>query len=113
MNKKNKPDLFGFVYSTDQSFNYQHQQDEKVTLLPAEQPLRIRLETKHRGGKTVTVISGFVGTEEDLNTLAKQLKNTCGTGGSSKDGEILIQGDHREKIKLWLHKKGYKQTKGG
>jgi translation initiation factor 1 len=73
----------------------------------ARQPLRLRLETKHRAGKAVTVVTGFVGRDEDLQALGKQLKTYCGTGGSAKDGEIIIQGDQREKVRGWLLKQGY------
>ncbi len=76
-----------------------------------QQKLKIRLETKHRGGKTVSLIEGFIGTGGDLEDLGKKLKNFCGTGGSAKDGEIIVQGDQREKILQWLLKNGYKQTK--
>lgn len=112
MNKKNKPDKHGFVYSTDPNFSFQPADDKPAdTLPPAQQKLRIRLETKHRGGKTATLIAGFIGTEEDLEELGKKLKNTCGTGGSVKDGEIIIQGDQRQKVLQWLQKNGYSGTK--
>ena len=78
------------------------------TLPPQQQQLRITLETKNRAGKTVNLSTGFVGTEEDMSTLGKQLKNQCGTGGSAKDGEIILQGDHREKVRGWLQKNQYK-----
>lgn len=112
MSKKNKGDKFGLVYSTDPNFRLgEEESEEQETLEPAKQVLRIWLETKQRGGKAVSLISGFVGTAADLETLGKQLKNFCGTGGSVKDGEILIQGDHRDKILGWLTKQGYAKTK--
>ncbi len=112
MSKKSKPDTNGFVFSTDPNFRFEEeQQAAQETLPPPQQKLRIRLDTKQRGGKAVTLIQGFIGTEEDLNTLGKQLKNFCGTGGSVKDGEILVQGDQRDKILQWLLKNEYKNTK--
>jgi translation initiation factor 1 len=108
---KNKSDKFGFVYSTNPDFNFADNDAELTTLAPAAQKLRIQLETKHRGGKAATIIFGFVGTVADLETLGKQLKTHCGTGGSAKDGEIIIQGDQREKVLAWLLQKGYTQTK--
>ena len=112
MSKKNKPDTHGFVFSTDPNFSFQPEENEaQETLPPTQQKLRIRLETKHRGGKTVTLVTGFVGTEDDLEKLGKSLKNYCGTGGSTKDGEIIIQGDQRDKILQWLLKNDYKNSK--
>lgn len=112
MSKKNKPDTHGFVYSTNPNFGFQpDDNDAQETLVPAQQKLRIRLQTKHRGGKTVTLITGFIGTAEDLEVLGKALKNFCGTGGSAKDGEIIIQGDQREKVLQWLLKNGYTNSK--
>ena len=111
MSKKNKADTRGFVYSTDPDFTFESSNEVQETLLPAQQKLRIRLETKHRGGKAVTLITGFIGKESDLEVLSKQLKNLCGTGGSSKDAEIIIQGDQRKKILPWLIKNGYSQAK--
>src|SRR4051794_29343638 len=85
MSKKNKTDLRGFVYSTDPNFRFEHEDGPAAeTLPPKQQKLRVRLETKHRAGKAVTLIEGFVGTEEDLVDLGKKLKNYCGTGGSAK-----------------------------
>lgn len=112
MSKKNKGDKHGFVYSTDPNFQYEAEDGiEQETLAPAAQKLRIRLETKHRGGKAATIIAGFLGKEADMELLGKKLKNYCGTGGSVKDREIIIQGDQREKVKQWLLKEGYKGTK--
>lgn len=107
MSKKNQPDTKGLVYSTDPNFRQDEPHEEVETLPPAKQKLRIRLETKHRGGKTVTIVEGFSGKDTDLQDLGKKLKTSCGTGGSAKDGEIIIQGDQREKIKIWLLKNGY------
>jgi translation initiation factor 1 len=112
MSKKNKSDKLGFVYSTDPNFRFQQEEEARQeTLPPQQQKLRVKLETKHRGGKTVTLVNGFVGREEDLEDLGKKLKNYCGTGGSAKDGEVIIQGDQREKVLQWLQKNGYTQSK--
>ena len=112
MSKKNKGDKHGFVYSTDPNFSFQTEEDSPAGTLPAaQQKLRIRLETKHRGGKVVTLITGFTGTDEDLQDLCKKLKTVCGTGGSAKDNEIIIQGDQREKVLQWLQKNGYTNTR--
>lgn len=111
MSKKNTTDKHGFVYSTDPNFKFESEDTEVTTLPPAQQKLRLWLETKHRGGKAATVVKGFVGTAADLETLGKALKNICGTGGSVKEGEIIIQGEQREKILQWLLKNGYAQTK--
>lgn len=112
MSKKNKPDSNGFVYSTNPDFRFEETQNsEAATLPPAQQKLRIRLDTKQRAGKAVTLVTGFIGTEEDLDVLGKKLKNFCGTGGSVKDGEAIIQGDQRDKVLQWLLKNEYKQTK--
>jgi translation initiation factor 1 len=111
MSKKNKPDNRGFVYSTDPNFTFEEENAQLQTLEPAQQKLKVRLETKHRGGKAVTLVEGFNGTTEDMEDLGKKLKNFCGTGGSAKDGEIIVQGDQREKVMQWLIKNGYKQSK--
>ena len=108
MTKKNRPDKSGFVFSTDPSFSFEHEDNEiHETLSPDKQKLKISLETKHRAGKAVTLVAGFIGRPEDLEKLSRELKTSCGTGGSSKDGEIIIQGDQREKIRQYLVKKKY------
>ena len=111
MSKKNKPDSRGFVFSTDPNFQFQDEHSQSESLSPAEQKLTVRLETKHRGGKAVTLVLGFVGKNQELEELGKKLKNYCGTGGSAKDGEILVQGDQRDKVLQWLMKNGYKAKK--
>jgi translation initiation factor 1 len=111
MSKKNKPDTRGFVYSTDPNFRFEKEQNSNETLLPAQQKLKVRLDTKHRAGKAVTLVEGFIGKAEDLEDLGKKLKSFCGTGGSAKDGEIIVQGDQREKVMQWLVKSGYKNVK--
>lgn|SRR5574343_721691 len=108
MSKKIKRNFDGMVYSTDSDFEYQSEEESIETLEPKFQKLIIRLETKQRGGKKATLVSGFVGKNDDLETLAKQLKNHCGTGGSVVDGEILIQGEQIKKVKEFLQAKGYK-----
>lgn len=110
--QKKKLSASGIVYSTNPDFKLEYElQDEMATIAPAEQKLKIRLETKHRGGKTVTIIDGFIGKQADKEELIKKIKNHCGTGGSAKDGELLIQGDQREKIFQWLQRNGYGNTK--
>jgi len=111
MRKKNKPDSRGFVFSTNPNFKFEEEQFSNETLLPAQQKLKVRLDTKHRAGKAVTLVEGFIGKEEDLEGLGKKLKSFCGTGGSAKDGEIIIQGDQREKVMQWFGKNGYKNVK--
>jgi len=111
MSKKNKPDSRGYVYSTDPDFSFKQEEQNTETLSPARQILRIRLDTKHRAGKAATVVQGFMGKENDLEELGKRLKNFCGTGGSAKDGEIIVQGDQRDKVLQWLLKNGYVNSK--
>jgi len=112
MSKKNKTDVHCFVYSTNPNFSFQpDEENEQQTLETNQQKLRIKLETKHRAGKAVTIVENFTGTNNDLEELGKKLKNFCGTGGSVKDKEIIIQGDQRDKILQWLLKNNYKQSR--
>lgn len=112
MSKKFKSDSSGFVFSTDPNFQFQLEENEELeTLAPQQQKLRILLDKKQRAGKAVTLITGFVGQDDDLEKLGKQLKNFCGTGGSVKDGEVLVQGDQRNKVLQWLLKHGYTNSK--
>jgi translation initiation factor 1 len=112
MAKKSNP--IGIVYSTNADFKYQFNEETSQAKLPNnQQDLRIMLDKKQRGGKKVTLITGFVGSDADLNELGKMLKTKCGVGGNSKDGEILIQGDFQEKIMELLIKLGYKVKKAG
>jgi translation initiation factor 1 len=104
---KKKPDSRGFVYSTDPDFRFEGENENTETLSAAQQKLKVRLDTKHRAGKAVTLIEGFTGTDADLQELGKKLRTFCGTGGSAKDNEIIIQGDQREKVLQWLVKNGY------
>ena len=96
------------MYSTDPAYGREEEKRDERPLTPAEQTLSIRLETKQRGGKTVTVVDGYIGPEADLQDLARRLRNICGTGGSAKDGEVIIQGDHRERVRNWLSQNGYR-----
>ncbi|MBC7744307.1 MAG: translation initiation factor [Flavobacterium sp.] len=113
MSKKNKG-VAGVVYSTDPNFEYQQNlKEEEETPIPAKQDLRVQLDKKQRGGKAVTLISGYKGKVGDLEKLGKLLKQKCGVGGAVKDGEILIQGDFREKVMSILNSEGYKVKKIG
>ncbi len=110
MSKKNNP--IGIVYSTNPDFQYQFDKEEiQDTLVPKQQDLRVLLDKKQRGGKKVTLITGFIGKEDDLSDLGKLLKTKCGVGGTAKDGEILIQGDFKDKVLELLLKLGYKAKK--
>ena len=102
------------VYSTNDDFSYDYDGDfEEETLSPSEQNLKVMLDKKSRGGKQVTLVEGFVGTEDDLKDLGKLLKSKCGVGGSAKNGEILIQGDFRDKVLQLLQKEGYRAKRVG
>ncbi len=106
INKKRRIDI---VYSTDPDFEYQYREEEESeTLAPNQQTLMVSLDRKKRKGKTVTLVTGFAGTTQDLRELDKDLKSKCGVGGTVKDGKILIQGDFREKIFEFLSSRGYK-----
>lgn len=105
---KNK-DKVGVVYSTNPDYQYQYDEEPTVeTLPPNQQKLHVRMERSGRGGKTVTVIDNFVGSDSDLNELGRQLKVKCGVGGGVKDGQIIIQGDFRQRVLTLLHDLGYK-----
>ena len=102
------------VYSTNPDFNYNHgHDDETETRPPSQQDLRVKLDRKNRGGKVVTLITGFVGKNDDLKELGKMLKNRCGVGGTTKNGEIIIQGDFRDRVLKLLTDEGYKAKKSG
>ncbi len=104
--------ISGLVYSTNPDFKIESEtQNEQETLLPAAQKIKVRIDKKHRAGKVVTLIENFIGTTTDKEELGKKLKSACGTGGSVKEGEILVQGDNTIKVLQWLIKNGYTQSK--
>lgn len=115
--KKEKTDIdrkkrVGVVYSTNPDFEYSDDSQEETEIQPKnQQKLRLSMERAGRGGKTVTLVKGYVGSEEDINALCKQLKQKCGVGGSVKGEEIIIQGDHRQRLVEILKNEGYTQTK--
>ena len=112
MSKTRLGDKFGFVFSTDPDFKFTPEEEEQVEDLPNDkQLLKIWIDRKKRKGKEVTLIAGFEGSDESLKNLAKALKTKCGVGGSVKDGEILLQGNHRDKVLAYLLEKGYAKTK--
>lgn len=103
----------GVVYSTNPDFQYQTAQEaEAETLPPQKQRLTVRIDRRHRAGKQVTLVEGFVGTSAGLAALAKTLKTRCGVGGSAKDGEITVQGDLRDKVTALLREMGYNASRG-
>ena len=104
----------GMVYSTDPGFKYQTARDEEpATLAPQAQDLRVWLDRKQRGGKVVTLVRGFVGRDADLQELARMLTTPCGVGGAAKEGEIIIQGDHRDRVVELLTRSGYRCKQAG
>jgi translation initiation factor 1 len=113
MTKKNKRTIGNIVYSTNRELDFNLPDEQEETLPPQQQNLRIHLSKKGRGGKTATLVTGFAGSDDDLESLGKTLKAKCGVGGSVKDGEILLQGDLREKVLEFLTKEGYKAKKAG
>lgn len=112
MKKNDWKDRLGVMYSTNPDFQYDTGEEEEQETLPAaKQPLRISLDKRNRGGKMVTLITGFCGTADDLAALGKLLKVKCGVGGSAKEGEIIIQGDFRAKVLEILQKEGYTKSR--
>ena len=111
--KMKRIDTDGFVFSTSNDFEFENEFTQDETLNKNQQNLIAKLERKGRGGKVVTIVEGFVGTNDDVKVLGKELKNKCGTGGSVKDHEIILQGDVRNKVVELLKKEGYKVKKSG
>ena len=104
----------GMVYSTNPDFQYDSaEEEEKETLAPRQQQLYVSLDKKNRKGKKVTLVEGFIGSTEDLKSLAKELKSSCGVGGSVGDRQILIQGDFRDRVMSLLQEKGFKVKRSG
>lgn len=112
MGKKNKNKRVGVVYSTNPDYDYDSQEDQEVEALPPnQQKLRVMIDRKKRKGKSVTLVTGFVGPEDDLKDLGKMLKSKCGVGGSVKDGEIIVQGELKDRVVELLKAEGYTNTK--
>lgn len=112
--KKSLSDLGGIMFSTDPDFVFEEENIQQEEALPNnQQDLRVTLDKKNRGGKAVTLVTGFIGTEEELQKLGKMLKTRCGVGGSAKEGEMIVQGDFRDKVIQLLQKEGYKVKKTG
>lgn len=113
MTKKIKPRADGLAYSTNSDYFNDYADEPAADTLPKnQQKLRVKLDSKQRAGKVVTLVEGFTGTADDLEALGKQLKTKCGAGGSAKEGIILVQGDYKEKVIGWLKDWGYILTKG-
>lgn len=108
---KKKADRHGVVFSTDPDYRFEPEPEDVTTPPASSQRLRVQIDRKQRGGKEVTLVTGFSGNIADLDALGRELRNKCGSGGSVKDGEILIQGNHREKVVQWLLQQGYTNTK--
>ena len=112
MKRNDWKDRLNVVYSTNPNFNYENIEEEEAETLPKnQQKLRVSMEKKGRGGKTATLVKGFIGKEDDLKDLGKLLKTKCGVGGSVKEDEIIIQGDFKQRITELLKTEGYTQTK--
>jgi translation initiation factor 1 len=111
MSKNKQTGQSGFVFSTNPDFNFEQEEEGTEDLPNYQQPLRVLLDRKKRRGKEVTLVTGFVGSGDSLKDLGKTLKSKCGVGGSVKDGEILLQGDHRDKVLAYLLEQGYSKAK--
>lgn len=108
---KKKPNSNGIVYSTDPNYHSGEEPVPEEILTPRQQRLKVRLDSRQRAGKAVTLVEGWIGPGTELEELGRQLKTHCGTGGSVKDGAIIIQGDQRDKVVLWLTGKGFTGTR--
>lgn len=111
MSKKQGKNKDFVVYSTDPNYTYKEEAEETASLPLRQQKLRVQLDRKSRGGKEVTLVTGFIGSDDELAELGKYLKSRCGVGGSAKDGEIIVQGNQRDKVVQLLIEKGYTDTK--
>mgnify|MGYP000908523611 CR=1 FL=1 len=111
---KDWKERLGMVYSTNPNYQFEKEEDDSQdTLIPKQQKLIVSLDKRNRKGKAVTLISGFIGQPDDLEQLGKLLKTKCGVGGTVKDGNILIQGDFRDKVVAILHGEGYQAKRSG